>query len=94
MRVVERRAQLRPPEPAGGELTTAVGHVFPAEDAQLQHLSRRELRTRSVHIFLGDIEYVIEAIAPPQDYRLVERRVMEPLLDSLELEGEVAGATG
>ena len=59
-----------------------------------QTLSRRDLRTRSVHIFLGDTEYVLEAIAPPQDYRVVERRVMEPLLDSLELEGEVAEATG
>jgi hypothetical protein len=58
-----------------------------------QTLSRRDLRTRSVHIFLGETEYVIEAIAPPRDYGLVERRVMQPLLDSLELEGEVAEAT-
>ena len=59
-----------------------------------QALSRRDLRTRSVHVFEGDVEYVIEAIAPPTDYELVERRVMEPLLDSLELEGEVTEATG
>jgi hypothetical protein len=58
-----------------------------------QVLSRRDLRTRSVHVFLGDVEYVVEAIAPPQDYDLVERRVMDPLLDSLELEGEVTEAT-
>ena len=59
-----------------------------------QTLSRRDLRTRSVHVFFGDVEYVIEAIAPPEDYGLVERRVMDPLLDSLELEGEVTEATG
>jgi hypothetical protein len=59
-----------------------------------QTLSRRDLRTRSVHVFTGDVEYVIEAIAPPEDYDLVERRVMDTLLDSLELEGEVAEATG
>ena len=59
-----------------------------------QVLSRRDLRTRSVHVFLGDVEYVIEAISPPADYDLVERRVMAPLLDSLELEGEVTEATG
>ena len=45
-------------------------------------------------VFFGDVEYVIEAIAPPEDYGLVERRVMNPLLDSLELEGEVTEATG
>ena len=58
-----------------------------------QTLSQRALRTRSVHVFLGDVEYVIEAIALPEDYGLVERGVMDPLIDSLELEGEVAEAT-
>ena len=53
-----------------------------------QVLSRRTLRTRSVHVFKGDVEYVIEAIAPARDYGRVERGVMEPLLRSLELEGE------
>ena len=33
-----------------------------------QVLSRRDLRTRSVHVFDGETEYVIEAIAPPADY--------------------------
>lgn len=59
-----------------------------------QTLARRDLRTRSVHVFAGDVEYVIEAIAPPGDYDLVEEGVMEPLLDSLELEGEVTEGTG
>jgi hypothetical protein len=59
-----------------------------------QTLSQRDLRTRSVHIYKGDVEYVIEAIAPPPDHALVEERVMQPLLDSLELEGEVAEGTG
>ena len=53
-----------------------------------QVISRRRLRTRSVHIFKGDVEYVIEAIAPLPDYALVERGVMEPLLNSLQLEDE------
>ena len=59
-----------------------------------QTLSSRDLRTRSVHIFKGDIEYVIESIAPSPDHVAVERRVLDPLLDSLELEGEVAEDTG
>jgi hypothetical protein len=59
-----------------------------------QVLSRRTLRTRSAHLFLGDVEYVIEAIAPPADFALVEERVMTPLLDSLEVEGEVTEDAG
>ena len=54
-----------------------------------QVVSRRTLRTRSVHVFDGDVEYVIEAISPPADYDVVERGVLTPLLDSLELTGEV-----
>jgi hypothetical protein len=53
-----------------------------------QTVSQRLLRTRSVHVFDGDVEYVIEAIAPPADYDVVERGVLTPLLSSLELSGE------
>ena len=59
-----------------------------------QVLSKRRLRTRSVHLFDGETEYVIEAIAPPADYKLVSDRVMTPLLDSLEVDGEVTEDTG
>lgn len=59
-----------------------------------QVLSKRDLRTRSVHIFKGEIEYVIEAIAPPADYGLVERQVLAPLLESIELSGQVAEDAG
>jgi len=59
-----------------------------------QVLSRRALRTRSVHVFEGDVEYVIEAIAPPADFGLVDERVLTPLLDSLELDGEVTEDAG
>lgn len=55
-----------------------------------QVISKRRLRLRSVHVFEGEVEYVIEAIAPPADHRLVDTRVLEPLLASLELEGEVS----
>jgi hypothetical protein len=59
-----------------------------------QVLSKRMLRTRSVHVFDGETEYVIEAIAPPADYALVEEKVMTPLLDSLEVEGVAPEDTG
>ena len=53
-----------------------------------QVIAERLLRTRSVHVFEGTVEYVIEALSPPEDYPLVNERVLEPLLRSLELEGE------
>jgi hypothetical protein len=59
-----------------------------------QVISKLDLRTRSVHVFEGEVEYVIEAIAPPGDFELVESGVLTPLLDSLELEGEVAEDAG
>jgi hypothetical protein len=59
-----------------------------------QVLSKRALRTRSIHVFDGETEYVIEAIAPPADYALVEERVLAPLLDSLEVDGAVTEDTG
>ena len=37
---------------------------------------------------------MIEGIAPPADFPLVEERVMTPLLDSLELTGEVTEDAG
>ena len=67
------------------EITNAPGIDIEGE----QVISKRRLRTRSVHIFKGDVEYVIESLAPSPDRALVERGVMEPLLDSLELSGEV-----
>ena len=59
-----------------------------------QVVSRRTLRTRSVHVFKGDVEYVIEAIAPPADYDVVEQGVLVPLLGSLELTGELTEDAG
>ena len=54
-----------------------------------QVIAERRLRTRSLHVFEGTVEYVIEALSPPRDYPLVNERVLEPLLASLELEGEI-----
>ncbi|HYH58204.1 MAG TPA: hypothetical protein VD790_03135 [Thermoleophilaceae bacterium] len=54
-----------------------------------QVIAERPVRIRSVHVFKGEIEYVIEAIAAPADRAVVERRVLEPLLELLEIDGEV-----
>ena len=37
---------------------------------------------------------MIEALAPPADFGLVEQQVLTPLLASLELEGELAEDSG
>ena len=59
-----------------------------------QVVSRRTLSTRSIHVFDGGAEYVIEALAPPADFALVDERVLTPLLETLELDGEAIEDTG
>ena len=59
-----------------------------------QVIAARRLRTRSVHIFEGRVEYVVESLAPPADHALVDRRVLEPLLRSLELRGAIREEEG
>ena len=54
-----------------------------------QVIAKRRLRTHSVHVFVGEVEYVFESIAPPEDHELADSGVLEPLLESIELEGEV-----
>jgi hypothetical protein len=54
-----------------------------------QTIARRRLETRSLHVFRGRVEYVVEALAPPADFELVDRRVLEPLLESLRLTGRI-----
>jgi hypothetical protein len=67
----------------------------PAIDVRgAQVVSRQPLRTRSIHVFDGDVEYVIEALAPPANYDVVERGVLAPLLGSLDLTGEVDEGAG
>ena len=78
---------------SGSFLTEVAG--APAIDISgEQVISKRALRTRSVHIFKDDTEYVIESISPSPDHSVVEQRVMEPLLDSLELEGAATEDAG
>lgn len=57
-----------------------------------QTISRARLRTRSLHIFKGRAEYVIELLAPPRDFEKLDARVSEAIDDSLEVTGKVAPA--
>ena len=77
-------------ERGSSEITEVAG--APAIEVRgLQVIAKRRLRTRSVHVFEGTVEYVFEAISPPGDHALVDERVFERLLDSLELTGEAGG---
>jgi hypothetical protein len=65
----------------GSSLTRVKG--WPAIELRgTQQTLGRTLQTRSVHIFHNG-EYVIEALAPPSDFALTDRGVLEPLLRSL-----------
>ncbi len=60
-----------------------------------QVLSRRDLRTRSVHVFDGGVGVRDRGDRAAGGLRRSSTsRVMDPLLDSLELEGEVTEDTG
>jgi hypothetical protein len=54
-----------------------------------QTISRGRLRTRSVHVYKRDAEYVIELLAPPAEFERTDQDVFGPLLRSLKLSGEV-----
>ncbi len=58
-----------------------------------QSLSGGRLETRSVHLYEGEGEYVLELIAPRADFGLADRLVFSPMLRSLELTGRI-GASG
>jgi hypothetical protein len=48
-----------------------------------QKILGRRITTHSIHIFRAG-EYVIEALAPAEDFELTDKRVLEPLLRSLK----------
>jgi hypothetical protein len=73
-----RRSRLT--EVAGGKTVELVGD---------QTISRGQLRTRSVHVYKGGAEYVIELLAPVGEFARMDREVLRPLLASLRLSGEV-----
>jgi len=57
-----------------------------------QTISQTRLRTRSLHVFKGKAEYVIELLAPPREFRSLDRRVLGLIRSSLELTGDVTPA--
>jgi len=52
----------------------------------------RPVRVRSVHVWVGAGEYVIDALAAPEAFQFAERAAFQPLLKSLRLGGQPTGA--
>jgi len=72
-----------------GTRLTEIGGAKAIELLGDQTISRGRLRTRSVHVYKRDAEYVIELLAPPAEFERTDAEIFEPLLQSLELSGEV-----
>jgi hypothetical protein len=49
-----------------------------------QQLLGKQIETHSVHIYRGLGEYVFEALAPARDFGVADRKVLDPLLKSLD----------
>jgi hypothetical protein len=54
-----------------------------------QRIAHGDFRTRSVHVFKGSAEYVIDMLAPVTRYRSVDATFFSPALASLKLTGSV-----
>ena len=54
-----------------------------------QDLSNTRLRTRSLHVFKGRAEYVIELTAAAADFRYLDRAVYRPIRRTLRLTGKI-----
>jgi hypothetical protein len=54
-----------------------------------QVLSKRRLRTHSVHVYRGRGEYVLELAAPPHEFEPLDRAVFRRALRSLRVNGKV-----
>jgi hypothetical protein len=56
-----------------------------------QTISRARLRFRSLHVFKGNAEYVIELAAPPREVRAAGRLLFDPVVRSLRVTGRIRG---
>jgi hypothetical protein len=54
-----------------------------------QTIARTRLRTRSLHVFKGRGEYVIDMLAPVRGFRDADRAFFAPLVRSLRLSGRI-----
>jgi hypothetical protein len=53
-----------------------------------QVLDKRALRTRSVHVYKGDAEYVLEMAAPDSQFATLDGAIFDPVVRSLRVTGK------
>jgi hypothetical protein len=85
-------AAVRRRDPAFGLENSRLTRVAGAPAIELrgrQRVGGRRMEVRSVHLYRGEAEYVVEALAPRGQFERVVREVLEPLLESLQASGEI-----
>ena len=70
--------------------TTRVDGARAVELVGEQRLSNGRLRTRSLHVYKGRAEYVIEVAASLREFAYLDRVVYRPLRRSLRLTGKIS----
>jgi hypothetical protein len=68
---------------------TRVGRAPAVELVGDQTISRSRLRTRSVHVYRGRAEYVLELVAPVRVFGDLQRAVFDPIVKSVRVTGKV-----
>jgi hypothetical protein len=56
-----------------------------------QRIAGGTLRTRSLHVYRGQGEYVLDMLAPVHDFPRMDRSFFSPAVRSLEVSGKVSG---
>jgi hypothetical protein len=74
--------------------TTTVGGSKAVELLGDQTIARARLRTRSLHVYEGQAEYVIELAVPVKDFDRLDRAIFPGIEASLEVTGEVRRPAG
>ena len=69
--------------------TTRIAGARSVELLADQTLSRGRLRTRSVHVYKGEAEYVIEILAPRDEFDKLDRTFTPLVRRTLEVTGEI-----
>lgn len=69
--------------------TTEVAGARAVELLGDQTISQGRLRTRSLHVYKGSAEYVIELLAPRTEFARIDRSIFPTIRRTLEVTGEV-----
>lgn len=86
VKAIEKRAKRF--EVRSSEVTKAAG-TNAIEVVGDQTIARGRLRTRSIHVFKGKMEYVFELLAPVKKFASTDRAVFQPMIGSLEVTGKL-----